>query len=281
MNDHAAHATSFGPAAAIYERGRPPYPPEALDWLLSTDPSDAPAAGADDSGTQAGADDTSRSAGTASGSVSTGPAHPRVARRVLDLGAGTGKLTRLLVARGLEVTAVDPSDGMLGELGRVLPDTPALVGTAEGIPLPDHSVDVVLVAQAWHWVDPAQAVPEVARVLSPGGRLGLIWNLRDEREDWVRRLGEIMNSPETNRPTTIGAPFGPVQVREFPWTHRIPRDQVFDLVASRSAAILLPAPERAALFDRVRELLDTHPDLAGRTELDLPYVTECARADLT
>ena len=255
MNDHAAHANSFGPAAAIYERGRPPYPPEALDWLLEPRPVD-----------------TTRQHGD--------PGAARVARQVLDLGAGTGKLTRHLVERGLEVTAVDPSDGMLGELGRVLPDTPALVGTAEGIPLPDHSVDVVLVAQAWHWVDPAQAVPEVARVLSPDGRLGLIWNLRDEREDWVRRLGELMNSPETNRATTIGPPFGPAEVREFPWTHRIGREQVFDLVASRSAAILLPADDRAALLDRVRDLLDTHPDLAGRDHLELPYITECARADL-
>lgn len=149
--NHAAHANSFGPAAEIYERGRPPYPEEALDWLL-----------------------------------------PAVRPRVLDLGAGTGKLTRQVHARGLEITAVDPSDGMLAELGRVLPAVKALIGSAEAIPVPNNAVDVVLVAQAWHWVDPAQAVPEVARVLSPGGRLGLIWNLRDEREDWVRRLGEII-----------------------------------------------------------------------------------------
>jgi SAM-dependent methyltransferase len=240
VNDHAAHAKSFGPAAEIYERGRPPYPEDALDWLL-----------------------------------------PEGRPRVRDLGAGTGKLTRQVHGRGLEVTAVDPSDGMLAELGRVLPGLPALVGSAEAIPLPDHAVDAVLVAQAWHWVDVGRAVPEVARVLAPGGRLGLIWNLRDEREDWVRELGRIMNSPETNRRTTIGAPFGPVEVREFPWTHRIGREQIFDLVASRSAAILLPPADRAVLLDRVRDLLESHPDLTGRDQLDLPYITECARADLT
>lgn len=249
VDDHAAHANSFGPAAAIYERGRPPYPDEALDWLLS-------------------------SAGPSGGALTRTPL------RVLDLGAGTGKLTRQLAARGLEVTAVDPSDGMLAELGRVLPDLPALVGTAEGIPLRDHSVDVVLVAQAWHWVDVKLAVPEVARVLSPGGRLGLIWNLRDEREDWVRRLGEIIGSPEMHRRTAVGAPFGPAEIREFGWTHRIGRAQILDLVASRSAVILLPPADRAALLDRVRNLLDTHPALAGRDEYDLPYVTQCARADL-
>jgi SAM-dependent methyltransferase len=232
-------AMSFGPAAATYERGRPPYPDEALDWLL---------------------DGTS------------GP--------VLDLGAGTGKLTRQIVARGREVTAVDPSDGMLDELTRVLPGTPALLGSAEAIPLGDHSVGAVLVAQAWHWVDPATAVPEVARVLTPGGRLGLIWNLRDEREDWVRELGRILDSAEQNRHATVGPPFGAVEIREFGWTHRLGRDQILDLVASRSYVILLGADDRRTLLDQVNHLLDTHPALAGHDTYDLPYLTECARADL-
>ncbi|MFI5938450.1 class I SAM-dependent methyltransferase [Actinoplanes sp. NPDC051494] len=237
MADHQAHAHSFGPAAGAYERGRPPYPPEALDWLLP-------------------------------------PGSPRV----LDLGAGTGKLTRQIAARGLAVTAVDPSEGMLGELRRVLPGVPAYTGTAETIPLPDASVDAVVVAQAWHWVDPARAVPEVARVLSPGGHLGLIWNLRDETTDWVRRLGEIMDSPEVDRRTDIGAPFGPVEKRYFPWTHRIDLARLLDMVASRSYVILLSDTDRATLLDRVRELTETHPDLAGRQEFELPYLTECARA---
>ncbi|MBI3690304.1 MAG: class I SAM-dependent methyltransferase, partial [Mycolicibacterium aromaticivorans] len=135
---------SFGSEAAAYERGRPSYPPEAIDWLL-----------------------------------------PPGARDVLDLGAGTGKLTTRLVERGLDVVAVDPLAEMLELLSSALPDTPALLGTAEQIPLPDNSVDAVLVAQAWHWFDPEQAVAEVARVLRPGGRLGLVWNARDERMGWV------------------------------------------------------------------------------------------------
>jgi SAM-dependent methyltransferase len=205
---------------------------------------------------------------------------PPGARTVLDVGAGTGKLTRSLVRDGVEVTAVDPSGGMLAELRRVLPQVPTLTGTAEHIPLPDNSVDAVLVAQAWHWVDPGRAVPEVARVLSPGGRLGLIWNLRDEREDWVRELGQILDSGEQRRSTEIGPPFGPVETRDFGWTHRIGPDHLLDLVASRSYVILLSPDQRAALLAQVRHLIATHPALAGRTLFDLPYVTQCARASL-
>jgi SAM-dependent methyltransferase len=243
VSDHAAHANSFGPAAAAYERGRPTYPDTALDWLLE------PRAG-------------------------------WTPQRVLDLGAGTGKLTRQVAARGLAVTAVDPSDGMLAELGRVLPETPALIGTAEGIPLGDDSVDVVLVAQAWHWVDVDQAVPEVARVLSPGGRLGLIWNFRDDSVDWVRRLGDIMGSSELPDQTEIGAPFTPAERDAFPWTFPMTPDQVVDMVASRSGVILMTPEKRADVLDQIRDLLATHPDLTGRTEIAMPYVTKCVRADL-
>jgi SAM-dependent methyltransferase len=239
VEDRELHARSFGPIAGRYERGRPPYPPAAVDWLL-----------------------------------------PRTARAVLDLGAGTGKLTRELLRRGLDVTAVDPSGGMLDELRRVLPAVPALTGRAEDIPLPDHCLDAVVVAQAWHWVDPGRAVPEVARVLRPGGGLGLVWNVRDERTDWVRRLGQIMQSPAQIRDVRVGPPFAPPEVRDFPWTHRIGRDQLLDLVASRSYIILRPSDERAAILAQVRQLLATHPALVGRTLFELPYVTRCVRATL-
>jgi SAM-dependent methyltransferase len=254
VTDHDAHANSFGPVASTYERGRPPYPETALDWLLE------PRAGWQP-------------------------------RQVLDLGAGTGKLTRQIAARGLAVTAVDPSDGMLAELGRILPETPALVGTAEGIPLADHSVDVVLVAQAWHWVDAGQAVPEVARVLSPGGRLGLLWNLRDETVDWVRRLGEIMSTNDSPRQTgrqrparfldgDVRAPFATEEIRRFGWTHPMTPRQVLDMVASRSGVIMMEPQRRAEVLDGIRDLLATHPGLTGRTTIAMPYVTECIRADL-
>ncbi|HEY2592380.1 MAG TPA: class I SAM-dependent methyltransferase [Chloroflexota bacterium] len=229
---------SFGAAAAEYERGRPPDPPEAIDWLLPPSP-----------------------------------------RRVLDLGAGTGKLARLLQQRGIDVVAVEPSPGMRNQLARVLPDVPLLDGTAEAIPLADSSVDVVLVAQAWHWVDPARALPEVARVLSPGGRLGLVWNIRDERVDWVRRLGDTIHGDGDRRAPepVVGGWFAPLERRDVEWQYRTTPSALLDMVASRSYVITLPAPQRAAVLDDVRRLVDTHPDLAGAAEIVVPYVTVCFR----
>jgi SAM-dependent methyltransferase len=239
-----ARASSFGSVAGIYDRVRPPYPDEAIDWLL-----------------------------------------PRAARRVLDLGAGTGKLTRRLRQRGLEVVAVEPSGGMREELARALPEVTLLEGSAEAIPLPDHEIDAVLVAQAWHWVDPVRAVPEVARVLHPGGRLGLVWNVRDERVDWLAQLGRIMyphGNPEQGGPSpAVGAPFGPLDRHQVEWSYPLHPEALLDLVASRSYVITLAEPDRHALLAEVRRLIDTHPALAGADEVGIPYVTHCFRADLT
>ncbi len=232
---------SFGSAAAAYERGRPSYPPEAIDWLL-----------------------------------------PRTAQKVLDLGAGTGKLTTRLVERGLDVVAVDPIPDMLELLRASLPETRALLGTAEEIPLEDNSVDAVLVAQAWHWVDPEGAIPEVARVLRPGGRLGLVWNTRDERLGWVRELGRIIGSDgdQGRFDVTLPAPFNEPQRHQVEWTNYLTPQALIDLVASRSYCITSPAEVRTATLDQVRELLATHPALANSTGLALPYVTVCTRATL-
>jgi SAM-dependent methyltransferase len=247
-DDHRqAQATSFGAAAATYERGRPPYPPQAIDWLL-----------------------------------------PPGAAHVLDLGAGTGKLTRQLLGRGLAVSAVEPSPGMREQLRQTAHGAAVLAGTAEQIPLADRSVDAVLVAQAWHWVDPPRAVPEVARVLRPGGRLGLLWNIRDEREDWVARLGAIMRSAEGTHSGSntvsdtppVGPPFGPVERLDMEWVHHLPPGALVDMVASRSYIITMPASARDALLDVVRHLIRTHPALAGAEEIMLPYVTRCSRAQL-
>src|SRR3954452_2306324 len=117
------------------------------------------------------------------------------ARRVADVGAGTGKFSRLLVAAGLDVVAVEPDARMRAELARVLPGVPVLEGSAEALPLEDSGVDAVVVAQAWHWVDPARALPEVARVLSPGGGLGVVWNERTLGEPWVDSLEELLRQP--------------------------------------------------------------------------------------
>ena len=202
---------------------------------------------------------------------------------VLDLGAGTGKLTTRLVERGLNVVAVDPIAEMLEVLSHALPQTPALLGTAEEIPLPDNSVDAVLVAQAWHWVDPERAIPEVARVLRPGGRLGLVWNTRDERLGWVKDLGGIIGREDDpfSHELSLPAPFADVERFHVEWTNYLTPQAVIDLVASRSYCITSPADVRTKVLDQVRELLATHPALAQAPGVALPYITVCVRATLS
>jgi SAM-dependent methyltransferase len=202
---------------------------------------------------------------------------------VLDLGAGTGKLTTRLVERGLHVVAVDPLAEMLEVLRQSLPDTPALLGTAEEIPLGDNSVDAVLVAQAWHWFNPERAIPEVARVLRPGGRLGLVWNTRDERLGWVRELGRIIgrDGDPVRDKVTLPEPFTGLELHHVEWTSYLTPQALIDLVASRSYCITSPAEVRTKTLDQVRELLATHPVLANSAGLALPYVTVCVRATLS
>ena len=236
---------SFGSQAAAYERGRPSYPPEAVDWLLA-------------------------------------PTDTRVARDVLDLGAGTGKLTTRLVERGLTVIAVDPIAEMLEMLRTALPDTPALLGSAEQIPLPDNAVDAVLVAQAWHWFDQERAVAEIARVLRPGGRLGVLWNTRDERSGWVKDFGRIvgLEHDRDNATVDLPEPFTDIATHQVEWTNYITPQALIDYVASRSYCITSPAEVRTRTLDEVRELLVSHPSLANATGLAMPYITVCVRATL-
>jgi SAM-dependent methyltransferase len=173
---------------------------------------------------------------------------------------------------------------MRDQLSRVLPEVSVIAGTAEQIPLDDDSVDTVLVAQAWHWMNEALAVPEVARVLTHGGWLGLVWNLRDEREDWVAELGRLLGQHgdrDTERATpTIGPPFGPMQTLDLEWTQRLTPDSLVDLVASRSYIITLPEAERTEVLADVRQLVADHPATDGRGEILLPYVTMCSRTQL-
>ena len=236
---------SFGSQAAAYERGRPSYPPEAVDWLLA-------------------------------------PTDTWVARDVLDLGAGTGKLTTRLVERGLTVIAVDPIAEMLEMLRTALPDTPALLGSAEQIPWPDNAVDAVLVAQAWHWFDQERAVAEIARVLRPGGRLGVLWNTRDERSGWVKDFGRIvgLEHDRDNATVDLPEPFTDIATHQVEWTNYITPQALIDYVASRSYCITSPAEVRARTLDEVRELLVSHPSLANATGLAMPYITVCVRATL-
>ncbi len=207
---------------------------------------------------------------------------PEEAHTVLDLAAGTGKLTRSLVARGLDVVAVEPDDEMRTRLAAVIPSVRALKGTAEHIPLPDASVDAVTVAQAWHWVDEALAVPEIARVLRPGGTLGLVWNVRDERVDWVHKLGDIIQNHAVDRALAelrgIGEPFGPLEAFETDWAQTVTPESLITLVESRSYMITATDDHRRATLDAVRRLMGTNPALAGRDRFELPYRTYCFRA---
>lgn len=229
-------AASFDDAADTYERARPGYPTEAADWLLASTP-----------------------------------------QAVLDLGAGTGKLTRALAGRVPTLHAVDPSPNMLAQLEKAVPEAITAVGTAEAIPLPDASVDAVLMAQAWHWVDPARAVPEIRRVLRPGGVLGLIWNVRDESVPWVAALTELMHASaaESFVAESEGLPdeLGPVERLEVTWQRPFDRQGLLDLVRSRSHVIAAPPQERERILQDVSDLLDSHPELAGRTEWLMSYRT--------
>jgi SAM-dependent methyltransferase len=206
---------------------------------------------------------------------------PASARTVLDLGAGTGKFTELLVTAGFDVVAVEPSAGMREQLADVVPAAAVHDGTAERIPLPDASADAAVMAQAWHWVDPELAVPEIGRVLRPGGTFGLVWNVRDDNEPWVAELDGLLHHhsrQEMDTAPALGEPFEQVERAEFGWVHTMSRSALFDMVASRSYVIVLPGPERAELLGNVAELLDSHPDLAEHDEIRLPYVARCTRA---
>ncbi|WP_423922868.1 class I SAM-dependent methyltransferase [Frigoribacterium sp. 2-23] len=206
---------------------------------------------------------------------------PDGAHDVIDLGAGTGKLTRMLLDEVDDVIAVEPSEGMRAVLEQVVPGARSLAGSAESIPLPDDSVDAVLVAQAWHWVDPATAVPEVARVLRPGGTLGLVWNIRDESVPWLAELSAILNQPaerdmQSENPT-VGEPFGPIERHDVEWVHELDRETFLAMITSRSYIITLSDNDRAQVVRDVTRLLDTHPDTRGVDLIRLPYVTRCSR----
>jgi len=202
---------------------------------------------------------------------------------VLDLGAGTGKLTRGILALGRDVVAVDPDAAMLARLTEALPGVRAEVGTAEAIPLPDETVGAVVLGQAWHWVDVERASREAARVLARGGVLGLIWNVRDEREPWVAALtgamhGSVAEGLIASGGPTVAAPFGPLEELRVEWTRDMTRDAIEAMVRSRSYFIVADAAGRAEIEARVAEVLDGLAGLAGGGSVPVPYVTAAYRA---
>lgn len=242
--DPIAQARSFGQAADLYDAARPVYPAEALAWLVGDAPAD-----------------------------------------VVDVGAGTGLLTRGLIALGHRVTAVDPDPQMLAALTARTPGLVAAIeGSAEALPLPDASADVITAGQAFHWFDRPKALPELRRVLRPGGVLAPIWNLRDESVDWVAKLSEVIGSSAgeitamgATEPGYFGSDFGEPEVRVF--RHEKPLDPagLVRLVQSRSYYLTASPERQRELVAGVENLIATHPDLAGRATFAMPYATYAFR----
>ena len=265
--------------AAAYDRGRPSYPAEAVAHVV--------------------------------GHGGIGPG-----RRVLDLAAGTGKLTRLLVPSGADVIAVEPVAEMRERLATITPPVDARDGTAESLPLDDASVDAVTVAQAFHWFDPPKALAEIRRVLRPGeagaehtgvpgeagaehtgvpgeaanSHLFLLWNMRDRRHGWVSEFGDLLVDGDGERPydayhdvdyaeviAESSDGFGPVEWWEHAWEQPCDEELLVARAASVSVVGMLDEPARTKVLDRVRNLARTHPDLAGKAWFGFPYVTRVWR----
>jgi SAM-dependent methyltransferase len=253
-DEWARRGSSFGAVAADYAEHRPDYPADAVAWCVA--PIGRPVAGL----------------------------------RVLDLGAGTGKLTAVLAGLGADVTAVEPDEAMLAELRRRLPSVRALHGPAEAIPLADDSVDAVLCAQSMHWFDMSRALPEMARVLASGGVLGAMWNSDDDRVAWVAGLREAADgagSPvlsQRNRDATaFGAEqfgnelFRPTDRAEFPNPQPRTIDSLIDDLRTHSAVLIMDPAERERVLGQARAYLAARPETASG-EFQLPMVTSTLRS---
>jgi SAM-dependent methyltransferase len=202
---------------------------------------------------------------------------------VLDLGAGTGKLTGALLDAGHRVIAVEPLPEMRAILASTLPDARSLAGSAERLPLPDSSVDAVTVGAAFHWFDHSAAQAEIARVLRPPGVLGLLGNAFDSSVAWVARLREILGPPAIQLPghwpsvEDLSERFAEVEQREFPHEQRVDRATLRDLASSRSSLAILPDAQREAVLASLDRLWEQEPELVGRTEALLPWHTRARR----
>lgn len=251
MNDakpgiHHSAAGGYAVGADTYVRGRPDYPAELGDWLREQ-------------------------LGLAQG------------RTVIDLGAGTGKFTPALIATGARVIAVEPVPEMLGKLSASFPHVQTLNGTAASIPLPDASVDAVVCAQSFHWFATHAALAEILRVLKPGGKLGLVWNLRDASIPWVAQLDAIVNRVEGDTPRYYTGAwrnafpfegFGPLAEQHFKQPHTgSPDDVIVNRVRSTSFIAALGADERAVIDREARALIASEPELAGKEVVTVPYDT--------
>jgi len=232
---------SFGSVAARYAQYRPSYPDAAIDHVLD------------------------------------GPKP----ERILDLGAGTGKLTSSLTGRALEVVAVEPDHAMLAELSRTVQEARAMTGSAEQIPLPDGSVDVIVVGQAYHWFAHPAADQEMARVLRPGGVVGLLWNFPDRTVEWVTKLYQATRDeapPWSFDAIPLDAElFGIAEESRYPSTHSLDGpDGLINLAHTWSWVITRPAAEQAAVDERLRAVIEEYPALQGET-VSIPQQTTVLR----
>ncbi|MEO5745512.1 MAG: class I SAM-dependent methyltransferase [Terracoccus sp.] len=234
-------ALSFGRLSQEYDRWRPGYPPEAVDWLL-----------------------------------------PPRARKVADVGAGTGKLTGDLLARGLVVDAVEPDPGMLAVLRTRHPLARTHLARADALPLESASVDAVLVAQAWHWMPAYESTVEVRRVLRPGGVLGLVWNVVDPRARWEfdlhgfdaatwRREGSI------NRLAALPFPAHEVETTAFAWTWAGTAQEWLANLATHSVISTMATQERLELLAEKRAILANHLEAADQPEAQVRHRAVCVR----
>ena len=252
-SEPAGLASSFGRAAAAYAQHRPGYAPAAVRWTLDLAPGG----------------------------------------RVVDLGAGTGKLTATLLEVGADVVAVEPDPAMLAELDGGLPTVRALSGSAEEIPLPDGSVDAAVAGHAMHWFDMAVAGPEIARVLVPDGVLAGLWNVVDDRVDWVAELArvggsavlgerDLLSSWRDATATTYvprnGDParFGHLEQVEFPHDLRHTADSLVAKLATHAGLLVMQEQERHTTLGRIRDLLASTPETA-HGEFTLPTLTGVLR----
>jgi SAM-dependent methyltransferase len=253
QRQRSSYASSFGTAAVAYAEHRPDYARAAVCWALDRAPG----------------------------------------RRVLDLGAGTGKLTATLVAVGVEVVAVEPDAAMLSELHRALPAVRAVPGDAEGIPLADGSIDAVLAGNALHWFEMADAGPEIARVLAPEGVMAGLWNVVDDRVDWVAELARVSGSAAIGPRDTFSswraatadlhlardgsvARFGSPEQREFAHGQLRTARSLVATLATRAGMLVMPEREREATLGRISAFLDSRAETV-RNEFTLPMLTGVLR----
>jgi ubiquinone/menaquinone biosynthesis C-methylase UbiE len=243
---HRAAQEGFSREAASYGRGRPEYPQQLVAWLQQA--------------------------------LQLGPGG-----RVVDLGAGTGKFTRLLLQTGASVVAIEPVDAMRAQLLQNFPGVTALAATAQAMPLAEASVDAVVCAQAFHWFASHEALQEIARVLRPGGKLGLVWNVRDESVDWVAELTRIMAPHEGDTPRFHSGDWRRLfpsekfsQLQETTVAHQhVGKAQavIVDRVLSVSFIAALPPQARAHVAEQLADLITSHPQLRQQPLIGFPYLT--------